>query len=144
MKKNLRALVAWILTIGGWLALMRAAFVFALAIFQIDMAQSMAEDDAAIVTTRLIPHLTSPKNHLSLLDLANGRKVSSQVIADALSLAEWALLVAGLYLGASLLCWLLLRWFFPDRKELMKPAPIPDNSGVWQRPLKLWRSREIK
>ena len=144
MKKTLRTLAANLLVLAGLIAFVNGLGAALSAFYFLHETKSMAEDDAAIVTADLIPHLKSPKNHYSLLDLADMKRVGSQTMADMLSGIESLFIGAGLCFCVTLMCWLLMRWFFPDRKELFKPGPIPGLPEAWQRPLKLWRSREVK
>lgn len=138
MKRSIRFAGACILLLVGGIAFIHAASLCAFAFFQLHVAKTMAEDDEVIVTTKLIPHLQSPKNHFSLLDLADMQKVSAQTTADMLSMIQQAFLSAGLWFCVSLVCWLLLRWLFPDRKELFRATPIPGIPAAWQRPIKFW------
>lgn len=144
MKKTLRSLAAYALTLVAGLSAVQFVGLSLLAFYNLDMAKTSAEEDAANVTTSLMPYLKSHPAHYSLYDLAKMRLEGSQLMGEMLAMTEQMFMTAGLWFCVGCVCWLLLRWFFPDRKELFKTGPIPGIPERWQRPLKLWRSRGIK
>src|ERR1700733_918949 len=102
MKKTLRTITAYTLALVGWVALLKGLGASLFAFIFLHDCQSMADDDAVIVATRLIPHLKSPKNHYSLLDLADMKRIGSQTMADMLSAVQSLFIAAGLYFCVTL------------------------------------------
>jgi hypothetical protein len=138
MKRTFRIATVGILNIAGWASWLYAGLYCMDTFFFLYLTHSSTEDDATLIATRLIPHLKSPKNHETALDVAQMHLGSMQRIAQMLSLEQFALIRAFACLCAGILCWLLLRRLFPDRKELLKVDRIPGIPAAWQRPIKFW------
>jgi hypothetical protein len=126
----------YILALIGGLSFIQGICAGIFALYELNFVKSMAEEDALTVSYKLIPHLKSTANHYSLSDLAHMQLSSAEAMADILSFVQKLFISAGLFLGISLACWLVLRWLFPDGKELIKADIFPGIPKSWRRPLK--------